>query len=290
MNKSPSFQFYPDKWIAGTIHLDAESYRAYHRILCWMWLHAPDQCSMPDTDDVWRMATGLDYDTLEECRIKIMHPGMALLENSNGKIVSHGLKKEAKKQKEYRVKQSINAKTRWHKQVTAKPPHIQPHIGSLCSPTPTPTPTPKEKNKRVQAPHTTYLKFVKPTPEQITEYGKKISFEVDGQAFCDYYEARGWKYKGGLAMKDWQAAVRTWKKQGNYSSSIQSPKRRFDDKTAIRDRAIAEIMDRLKIERLATPEESFMEIAARLALSDKYKDIPGAVDKAVWTLNYERKA
>jgi len=62
------------------------------------------------------------------------------------------------------------------------------------------------------------------------------------------------------------------------------------DKTAIRDRAIAEIMARLKTERLATPEESFMEIAARLALGDKYRDIPGAVDKAVWTLNYERKA
>ena len=61
------------------------------------------------------------------------------------------------------------------------------------------------------------------------------------------------------------------------------------DKTVIRNRAIAEIMERLKTERLATPEESFMEIAARLALSDKYKDIPGAVDKAVWTLNYERK-
>ena len=70
---------------------------------------------------------------------------------------------------------------------------------------------------------------------------------------------------------------------------IRKPKR-ADPKTAIRDRAIAEIMDRLKKERLITPEESFMEIAARLALSDKYKDIPGAVDKAVWTLNYERKA
>ena len=215
MNKSPSFQFYPDKWIAGTIHLDAESYRAYHRILCWMWLHAPDQCSMPDTDDVWRMATGLEHDVLEECRVKIMHPGMALLEKSNGKIVSHGLKKEAKKQKEYRVKQSINAKTRWHKQVTPIPPHIPPHMGSLCSPTPTPTPTPKEKNKRVQTPHTPLPKFVKPTPAQITEYGKQIGYEIDGNVFCDFYEARGWKYKAGVTVTDWQAAVRTWKRRGS---------------------------------------------------------------------------
>ena len=59
--------------------------------------------------------------------------------------------------------------------------------------------------------------FVRPTPQDVEEYSKSIGFALDGNAFCDYYEARGWKYKGGVAMKDWKAAVRTWKtKRGDF--------------------------------------------------------------------------
>jgi hypothetical protein len=142
-----------------------------------------------------------------------MHPDMALLEKGDGKIISHGLRKEARKQKEYRSKQSGNAKTRWHKQVTVmpphNPPHNPPHMTSLCSPSPSPIPTlilREDKNKRTTTTH----KFIKPKPEEVAEYAKSISFELSGQRFCDYYEANGWKV-GRNPMKDWQAAVRTWK-------------------------------------------------------------------------------
>jgi len=53
--------------------------------------------------------------------------------------------------------------------------------------------------------------FEKPKPEEITEYAKSIGFYLNGSAFYDYYEARGWQYKNGQPMKDWQAAIRTWK-------------------------------------------------------------------------------
>ena len=52
--------------------------------------------------------------------------------------------------------------------------------------------------------------FVVPTPEEVSEYARSIGFELDGTHFVDYYSARGWlisKYP----MKDWKAAVRTWK-------------------------------------------------------------------------------
>lgn len=62
--------------------------------------------------------------------------------------------------------------------------------------------------------------FIKPIPKEIEEYAKTISFTVSGQDFCDYYEARGWKYKGNVAMKDWKAAVRTWKKIHNKSGKF----------------------------------------------------------------------
>lgn len=53
-------------------------------------------------------------------------------------------------------------------------------------------------------------RFVAPTPEQVTEYARSIDFELDGANFVDYYSARGWMI-GKNPMKDWKAAVRTWK-------------------------------------------------------------------------------
>lgn len=55
--------------------------------------------------------------------------------------------------------------------------------------------------------------FSKPLPQEVTDYAKSIGFELDGQNFCDFYEAKGWKI-GTSQMKSWQAAVRTWKKRG----------------------------------------------------------------------------
>ena len=54
--------------------------------------------------------------------------------------------------------------------------------------------------------------FTKPTPQEVSDYAKGIGFDLDGERFCDYYQARGWELKRGQPMKDWMAAVRTWKK------------------------------------------------------------------------------
>jgi hypothetical protein len=57
-------------------------------------------------------------------------------------------------------------------------------------------------------------KFVKPTIEEVTAYCRERKKGVDPQMWMDYYKARGWKFKGGQAMKDWRAAVRTWEHNG----------------------------------------------------------------------------
>ena len=56
-------------------------------------------------------------------------------------------------------------------------------------------------------------KFVKPTPEDVTAYAKSIDFPLNGCSFCDFYESKGWRV-GRNPMKDWKAAVRTWKTNG----------------------------------------------------------------------------
>jgi len=91
--------------------------------------------------------------------------------------------------------------------------HLNPELSSYFKPTgkvvAEPVPEPAKK-------------FQKPTPEQAAEYAISIGFVLDGQHFIDYYEARGWKYKGGVKMKDWKAAVRTWKARQNNDGSSKT--------------------------------------------------------------------
>jgi hypothetical protein len=66
--------------------------------------------------------------------------------------------------------------------------------------------------------------FVKPSAKEVEDYAASIQFPLDGKCFVDYYEARGWKYKGGVAMKDWQAAVRNWKNREDKSGGAKLPR------------------------------------------------------------------
>lgn len=66
------------------------------------------------------------------------------------------------------------------------------------------------KERKGKEIHTTTTRFEKPTALAVTEYAKLLSFELNGQAFIDHYEANGWRV-GRNPMKDWKATVRTWK-------------------------------------------------------------------------------
>jgi hypothetical protein len=64
-------------------------------------------------------------------------------------------------------------------------------------------------------------RFTPPTREVVAEYCAQRRNGIDAAMFVDYYSARGWKYKGGTAMKDWKAAVRTWER----TKAVSSPER-----------------------------------------------------------------
>lgn len=67
-----------------------------------------------------------------------------------------------------------------------------------------PEETPKEPQQT-----TPVKRFVKPTLEEISAYVKEHNYNVNPQAFFDFYESKGWKV-GNTPMKDWKAAVRNW--------------------------------------------------------------------------------
>lgn len=66
------------------------------------------------------------------------------------------------------------------------------------------TPYKKENNIKEK-------RFVKPTIEEIRTYCIEIGANINPEQFYDYYESKGWMI-GKNKMKDWKAAVRTWKR------------------------------------------------------------------------------
>jgi len=77
-------------------------------------------------------------------------------------------------------------------------------------------------------------RFIKPTPKEVTEYALSIDYTLDGEAFCDFYESKGWMI-GRSPMKSWPAAVRTWKRldrkrHGQAVSSVKTGEKTLKQK------------------------------------------------------------
>lgn len=64
-------------------------------------------------------------------------------------------------------------------------------------------------------------RFTPPTLEEVKAYCIERGNNVDPQHFIDYYTSNGWKV-GKNTMKNWQAAVRTWERNG-FSSKQSKP-------------------------------------------------------------------
>jgi len=63
-------------------------------------------------------------------------------------------------------------------------------------------------------------KFRKPTADEVRAYAiGRGQTSFDAEKFIDYYDSVGWKIGGKAPMKDWQASVRTWLKNGGTQST-----------------------------------------------------------------------
>lgn len=64
-------------------------------------------------------------------------------------------------------------------------------------------------------------RFAPPTPTQVSEYAAKAGITIDADRFVDFYASKGWKV-GKTPMKDWQAAVRNWKRNADHQKTSPS--------------------------------------------------------------------
>ena len=156
MNRSPAFQFYPDKWQSHTRRLSDSGYRVYHELLCWMWQHAEDHCSIQDSPEAVACAVAMPLECVRIALSEIQNPFSPLLKKEAGRLVSNGLRKEASKQGERRDKAKTSATARWN-DANAMRTHTKMDANAFkkdafasseqCFPTPTPAPTPKEEEE-----------------------------------------------------------------------------------------------------------------------------------------------
>jgi predicted phage replisome organizer len=78
-------------------------------------------------------------------------------------------------------------------------------------------------------------RFVKPTLDEVSAYALEIDYNLNSEAFMDYYDANGWKIGGKSSMKDWKAAVRQWKRHDQQKGIDTHAKHREPDPVELTD-------------------------------------------------------
>ena len=91
----------------------------------------------------------------------------------------------------------------------------------------------KEIHSSAKSTTTKRKRFEKPTLSQITQYCLERNNNVNAEQFYDYYESNGWKV-GKNSMKDWEACVRTWERNG-YDRPIKKKNNKQDTLNDMRD-------------------------------------------------------
>lgn len=81
---------------------------------------------------------------------------------------------------------------------------------SESNPNPNPNPNP-ESNDSAHA-RGGVAKFAPPTVQEVAEYAKTRTVQIDPQEFVDFYASKGWMV-GKTKMVDWKSSVRTWERR-----------------------------------------------------------------------------
>lgn len=275
-NKLPWMPFYPADWTRDTLSLSLSARGAWISFVCAMW-DAKPRGELTMSIEAYGRILGVSKTkaalVIKELSDRKVCDCVTLCNGDVTLICRRQVKYEKQREStRCRVSKFRNAHT--------MPPcngNVTPYISEVISHI---SESDKNKNKRA-----TIKQFSKPSITEVTEYAKSIGFNLEGQKFCDYYEANGWKV-GRNPMKSWQAAVRTWKnkdiEQGKFISPRnktppQSLKKSFDD---IRN----EIITKLEESTLAGGDSISRCLSA---CNDLYRDIPKRDNESVVNNAYE---
>ena len=245
LKSAPWFDFYPERFIAGTAIMELAERGAYITLLCHQWLAG----SLPEDPRILARLVGGEVALAVLEKFPVCDDGKrrnAKLESVRAEQMARMLKSKEKAQKAASARWSQNAPSNaqaMHKHTpsisskdaeamleeclphpssliphpnTQKP---QPVEGSGLTPIPAPEP-PKPKRQ----------KFIKPTLNEWTAYAKQMEHPLtENQALgaWDYYEGNGWKV-GRNPMVDWRATLRGWARRQKDFAPARSGKMTYE--------------------------------------------------------------
>lgn len=94
-----------------------------------------------------------------------------------------------------------------------------------------------------------------PTLAEVSKYVQEQGYEMDPEAFFDYYEETNWTKKNGQPIKDWKASVRTWARREREFKKAQSGKYGKGTEPEIRPKHYREFEAEPEVDAVQMPDE-----------------------------------
>ena len=190
MSKDPAFLFYSSDFLTGTLLMSMEQKGKFITLLC-----IQHQKGHMSERDMLQICGTYDEDIFDKFQ-----------KDSDGKFFNERLKEEIDKRKSYSESRRNN---RMKKE----------DVNNICLSYDVHMENENEieniiKEKKVS-------RFEKPTLLELKTYMTEIGMADVSEKWFDYYESNGWLV-GKNKMKNWKAAVRTWK-NNNLSNNVTSP-------------------------------------------------------------------
>ena len=252
-------KFFPADWVRDTRVISLAAKGAWIDILCALW-EAPKRGELTMSLDAWARLIGSNTETC----------GIIISELSKYNILLHVTERNSDVTLiSRRILREENSRSSSRERVA----RFRDRVGNGECNAPV---TPYILDTRSKIQETRYTKdknnfskrFQKPTASQIEEYAQTIDFSLDGSHFYDYYESKGWKI-GNTPMKDWRAAVRTWKRNGNSRVAAEPARTSVLPNHVIREQE----RNHLEIEKQIAEEVTFNLDLQMAKLHPKFQEI-----------------
>ena len=190
MSKDPAFLFYSSDFLTGTLLMSMEQKGKFITVLCLQ--HQKGHLS---EKDMLQICGTYDEDIFSKFQ-----------KDSEGKFFNVRLEQEVDKRKSYSESRRNN-RMKKEDVINISDTYVE-HMENENENENT------IKEKKVSA-------FQKPTLIEIKTYMTEIGMADVSEKWFDYYESNGWLV-GKNKMKNWRAAVRTWK-SNNLSNNTTTP-------------------------------------------------------------------
>jgi uncharacterized protein YdaU (DUF1376 family) len=210
--------FYPDDFASdGKVEaMTSEGVGCYILLLCKAWRENPAG-TIPADDRLLARWARVSDERWAALRPEVLSPFEPC---NDGRLVQKRLRSEYEKQRRSRRARSLAGKlgaaATWQKHGNA--------IGDALA---------EESEYESESENLNRSKKVLvPTVEEVSKYCAERNNKIDAQQFVDFYTTNGWvQGRSGKPIRDWQAAVRTWEKNGlRYAANGTEPKRKLSER------------------------------------------------------------